>query len=429
MAHGNIFPEVESRSGSQRLVGTASLCLTLNLTGFLLVSYVPGVLHINHRAATVPFRCLVLALSLYAVYKILALSHLRLAVSVTTLLAVGFWTLYVTRFICDTVLFPVSIGENPDDMALFLFGMCLPTFIVFYLFGEIRLYRKALVWSMLALGVCSAISMRLTQAQEDRLQGQHMGNDILNHIGYGHMGLTAMILGLFVLLEIGRVRRGWTLRLLAAATVCCGAFSILAASSRGALVAAVLLLPIVVYLGLRRGSKLLAIGICVVLFFMTSAAAAYLTRKGTDVWRLLGSAEAYSVSNSSVYERQNLARDAWHEYLQNAILGSSMVERRSLAYPHNCVVEAFMATGTFGGAIFVSMLLMAIYRAIILTRVDVAMSWISLCFFQQLIGAMFSGGLYGNAALWGMMAIVLGADLPRMRPERLPAEPSWSSLA
>jgi hypothetical protein len=75
------------------------------------------------------------------------------------------------------------------------------------------------------------------------------------------------------------------------------------------------------------------------------------------------------------------------------------------------------------------MLLMAIYRAITLTRVDVAMSWISLCFFQQLIGAMFSGGLYANAALWGMMAIVLGVDLPRMRRKRLPARPSWSSLA
>ena len=43
----------------------------------------------------------------------------------------------ITRFISDTVLFPVPIGENPDDMALFLFGMCLPTFIVAYLFGDI----------------------------------------------------------------------------------------------------------------------------------------------------------------------------------------------------------------------------------------------------------------------------------------------------
>ena len=90
-----------------------------------------------------------------------------------------------------------------------------------------------------------------------------------------------------------------------------------------------------------------------------------------------------------------------------------------------------MATGTFGGAIFVWMLLIAISRAITLTRVDVAMSWISLCFFQQLIAAMFSGGLYANAALWGMMAIVLGAKPPRLRIQRLRVRPlpSWSAVA
>ena len=233
------LPETRGRLGSHKLVTIASLCLTLNLAGFLAVSYLPGALHIDHRVATVPFRCLVLLLSLYAVYKIFAVSHLRVAISVTTLLVTAFWIFYITRFLSDTVLFPVPIGENPDDMALFLFAISLPTFIVFYLFSEIALYRKALVWSMLALGACCAISMRSTNTEDATRQGQHMGNDILNHIGYGHMGLTAMILGLFVLLRIGRARRNWILRFLAAATVCFGAFTVLAAASRGALVASV----------------------------------------------------------------------------------------------------------------------------------------------------------------------------------------------
>jgi hypothetical protein len=43
------------------------------------------------------------------------------------------------------------------------------------------------------------------------------------------------------------------------------------------------------------------------------------------------------------------------------------------------------------------------------------MAWVPVCFFQQLIGAMFSGGLYGNVLLWSMMAIVLGADIPQPR--------------
>ena len=51
------------------------------------------------------------------------------------------------------------------------------------------------------------------------------------------------------------------------------------------------------------------------------------------------------------------------------------------------------------------------------------MSWISLCFFQQLIGAMFSGEpVRATRRCGGVMAIVLGADLHRMRPGRQPAE-------
>jgi O-antigen ligase len=377
------------------------------------VSYMPGALHIDHRIVTVPFRCLVLLLSLYATYRIFAVSHLRVVISATTFLVTAFWSFYIMRFISDTVLFPVPVGSSPSDMAMFLFGMSLPTFIVFYLFSEIDLYRRALVWSMLALGACCAASMRRANTPEDNHQGRTMGNDILNHIGYGHMGLTAMILGLFVLLKIGRVRKGWVLRLLAAGTVCSGAFSILAAASRGALVAAVLLLPVVVYLGLRRGSKPLTVGIFIGLFFVFSAGLAYLVQRGMDPTRALGSAQAYSASSEGVYARQNLARDAWREYLDHPILGSSLVERKALFYPHNCIVEAFMATGTFGGTVFVLILLVAVYRAIRLIKTNVAMSWVSLCLFQALIGAMFTGGLYGNPLLWGMLGIALGIDLPR----------------
>jgi O-antigen ligase len=121
-----------------------------------------------------------------------------------------------------------------------------------------------------------------------------------------------------------------------------------------------------------------------------------------------------------------MIRDAWREYMDHPWLGSSIVERNALIYPHNAMVEAFMATGTFGGSAFALLILAAIYRAMKFIRRDPATAWIPVCFFQQLIGAMFSGGLYGNVPLWAMMAIVLGADLPRTPPP-LPARPVPSS--
>lgn len=74
-----------------------------------------------------------------------------------------------------------------------------------------------------------------------------------------------------------------------------------------------------------------------------------------------------------------------------------------------------MAIGTFGGAVFTMLMLLAIIRAIRLINRDVVMAWVPICFFQYLIGAMFSGGLFSNPLLWGMMAIMLGVDMPATR--------------
>jgi len=280
---------------------------------------------------------------------------------------------------------------------------------------------------MLALGVCCLASMLRTRTSQDViLHGRYQGNDILNSVSYGHMGVTAIILGLFVLLQIGRVKRAWYLRAGAAGTVCLGAFSILAASSRGALVAGILVIPLIGYLGIRCGSRFVTVAMCIVLAFVLSVTATYFSRNGLKLDRLLASAAAYDTTSDSVNTRHNMIRDAWREYMDHPWLGSSIVERNALIYPHNAMVEAFMATGTFGGSAFALLILTAIYRATRFIRRDPAMAWIPVCFFQQLIGAMFSGGLYGNVPLWGMMAIVLGADLHRKRP-LLPARQLSSS--
>jgi O-antigen ligase len=344
--------------------------------------------------------------------------HLRMGMSVTTLLLVLFWTAYSLRFIVDAAILQLPLGSLPAaDMAAYLFAICLPTFIVLYLIRDIRLYRKALTWSMLSLGVCCLVSMLRTRTAKDVVLhgGGYQGNEILNHISYGHMGVTAVILGLFVLLQIGHLGRPWYLRLLAAGVVCLGAFSMLASASRGALVAGVILVPVVAYLGFRRGSRLLTIGICIVLGFSLSVTLTYLSKNGAKLDRIIGAASAYSIASNGVYERQSMITDAWNEYLEHPWLGSSIVERRSLSYPHNAIVEAFMATGAFGGTVFALLVLTAIYRASSLIRRHPAMAWVPICFFQQLIGAMFSGGLYGNPLLWGMMAIMLGVDMPPRR--------------
>jgi len=398
---------------SSRLSWVASVALTGNLVGFLIVSYIPDALGVNSRVVTIPFRALMLAFLFYAVFRILESGHLRMRISPTSLLVIFFWIAYCSRFIVDAAVLQVPLGGPPSEMALYLFGIVLPTFIVLYLIRDIRLYQKALVWTMLGLGACCAVSMLRTRTALDLAKtGTGYGaNDVVNHILYGHMGVTAILLGLFVFLGIGHMGKSWYIRLMAGGVACLGIFTVFASGSRGALIAGVFLAPVVIYLGLRRGSRLLTLSACLALGSVFSGTVAYLSESGMRLDRVLLSSNAYSARNESVYNREGMFTDAWREYLEHPVAGSSIVERNTLSYPHNVILEGFMATGTFGGSAFVLLVALASYRAFRFMNSDPMTAWIPLCFFQQLIGSMFSGGLYGNMLLWGMMAIMLGADI------------------
>jgi O-antigen ligase len=411
------FAQSSSRPGFRQLLGLASLVLTANLAGFQTISFIPGGFGVDQTAATVPFRALEVVLLMYAFYKLLAVGHLRSRISVTTILVVLFWFAYSVRFMVDAVLLQVPL-KDPAMMALYIFGIIIPMFTICYLVGDINLYMKALPWIMLLLGASCAFAVHRLSVASDIDIAQHgrlLGNELLNPIEYGHMGVRAIVLGLFVLLRIGRVNRSWYLRIAAAGTVCVGIFTVLTAESRGAMVAAALLVPFVLYLGVRRGSRTMSVAICVAGLFVASATLGYLAQQGRNTVRTLASGWAYSSGNNSVSSRQTLFRDAFLQYSEHPVFGSSIVEKNSRMYPHNALIEAFMATGTLFGSIFILIVIIAVWRAIKLVSRNTAMSWVPICFFQTLIGAMFSGGLYQNPVMWGMMAIMLGVDMPPKR--------------
>jgi hypothetical protein len=405
---------------SSKLSGIASLALTGNLVGFLMVSYIPDALGVNSRVATIPFRALMLAFLIYACGRILKSGHLRMQISPTSLLVIFFWVAYCLRFFVDAAVLQVPLGSSPAEMALYLFGIVIPTFIVLYLIRDIGLYRRALTWTLLGLGTCCLISMLRTRTARDLAKSGigYDANDVVNHILYGHMGVTAVILGLFVFLRIGRAGEPWYIRSLGGGVACLGVFTVFASGSRGALIAGVFLVPVVFYLGWRRGSRVLTVSACLALGFVFSATVGYLSSNGMRLDRVMLSFTAYNAEGNSVYYRQSMLRDAWREYLEHPLTGSSIVERNTLSYPHNVILEGFMATGTFGGTAFVLLVLLASYRAFRFMSSDPVTAWIPLCFLQQLIGSMFSGGLYGNMLLWGMMAIMLGARVPNSREEQ-----------
>jgi hypothetical protein len=105
--------QAQGRPDSSRLAGIASVALTGSLAGFYIVSYIPGALGVDSRLATVPFRGLMLIILLYTSYRWLDASQLRIGISVTSLLAVFFWTAYCLKFLVDAALLQIPLGPPP----------------------------------------------------------------------------------------------------------------------------------------------------------------------------------------------------------------------------------------------------------------------------------------------------------------------------
>jgi O-antigen ligase len=384
-----------------------SALLTGNLAAFFLISYIPGILGVDSRVATAPFRVVIFLLALYTMVRFLSMNSWHFHVTVTLVCAAFFWTAYSLRYIADAGFLNVPLGDHPENIGLYLFGITLPAFWIMFHIRDVRLFYKALSWSMILLGLCCLFSLKIVY--DPKSFQTHTANDVLSHIAYGHMGLTAVILAMFVLLRVGN-RYSRSQRLIAIPTIGLGAYAVLISASRGAFVAALILIPGVLLLGYKRGSKRAVLMSIFVVAGMAIYLYSFLSTKGFDVTRLFDMT-SYTSSDKSVYVRQNMAHDAWQEYLDNPVLGSSIVERQWLTYPHNAFIEAYMATGTFGGTAFAFMMLTALWRAILLVKRYPRMSWISLCFFQQFIGAMFSGGIYGDSILFCLTGIILGVDL------------------
>lgn len=104
-------------------------------------------------------------------------------------------------------------------------------------------------------------------------------------------------------------------------------------------------------------------------------------------------------------ERTKLLTDSWKAFVKHPLLGAGIEPLGQ--YPHNLIVESFLAIGIVGGMVFVSLVLISTIAAWIVLRTDRTHFWIGLLFVQHMIWAMLSGSLYGSAATWCLMAAVV----------------------
>lgn len=404
------------RAPSRQMSRWYNVLMTLQLSGFAVVSFWPSYLDVIGRMVTVPYRALLLLLCIWCCFLALRRGLPRHTSSPVTLASVGLWLTYSIRGCWQLVMHPwVSVERGmPEtwEFAFYLFLCTIPAFVSAYLVDDLRIYRPALKYVLFLSVAGCLMSLQYhwldltTYSTDSRMQG----NDLLGPILFGHLGVTTAVLGIFSLVRGGRKFRSMH-GLIAIVALPLGVATVLMAASRAPLIALVILVPLTIFFasfgrGLRLTSWAVVLGV-VAVFAMPLLIQQVMSR-GVDLYTYFGSIEAFTSSDSSL-NRAQLMRDAWHAFEAHPFLGAGLFETYLHTYPHNIVLEAFMATGVFGGTMMTCLVIVSIIKSFQLMRNLPEMSWIPILYLQYLIHLMVSGCLYFDPTAFALMGIVLAA--------------------
>jgi O-antigen ligase len=112
-------------------------------------------------------------------------------------------------------------------------------------------------------------------------------------------------------------------------------------------------------------------------------------------------------TDMAVTARQQSFAGAWEQFARSPIVGDALEEETTRFYPHNVVLESFMATGIAGGLSFIALLSFALWAAYRLIKWHSEHAWVGVIFLQYLIGAQFSGAIYAATTMWTFIGATL----------------------
>ncbi len=227
------------------------------------------------------------------------------------------------------------------------------------------------------------------------------GNERLNPILFGMLAAMLAAQSLVRLLQPGNLL---AVKLIHIATVLLGFFNLVASASKSPVLFFLTVLFGLMIFHSRKGNKK---SLFLLLFILAGGVAAIFIYGLQDMLLLLLTRFTDITDDASSLERWEMLSGGFIQFLQEPFFGSFLEEKIWKEYPHNLVVEAFMATGIIGGTIFVLFYAFALRAAFKLLFVT-GFSFISLSVLSVVILSMFSGGLSFSSDFWVVSAAGLG---------------------
>jgi len=389
-----VKPVANRRERAQQWV---PVILLAGMAGYPLLGTLVVLSPLPSLVASIPMRLLVAVASILmiAMAQPARMSPLKTALWV-------FWLMYLARLVWD--LFIVSVPGAGDALLLFA-STCLLPAVALLRSTPRALDESAFAKLFLVLGFVTcllAILITLANLSSGRslfADTERLAFDTVNPITYGHVAATTVIAAISLLHH--RVRVVWLVMLVPA--VVAAAATLQLAASRGPAVSLAACLLVVAALHSRLRLIVLLVASLVILLVVSFGSA--LEDRITEV-----------EDDPSTLERVVVQTNAISQFLDSPLTGSAYIETELEIYPHNPIIEAAMATGALGLALFSVVFVAVLARLIGLLRRG--QIFVPLLALQYLIGSMVSGSLFASTQMWIVIVLVIAAPRPSAHAHR-----------
>lgn len=385
-----------------------SIISTLNvfliIAGFqffttLLSLFLPvGVENVS-QIVTIPYRAFALGVCILTIaLNLKTISHSPVVIKVLFV----YWVLIIFRFLYDMFLrtdLNVQSGLFGNQLIFLILVGFLPVVSVLLSYRSINLsYLKS--WILWGLGF-AAIILFIANPVYQEASEERVGFITMKSIGIGHLGLSSLIMCLFVLF---RDKHNLLFKILLGAVSLISFLVFLRAGSRGPVLSAIIISLIAVY-SLKKHK---AISFALVVF-LSLIVFLYLDQ----ILDLLGSISPILENrfvNKGVeqFAERNYFYDfAINSFLKNPLLGHDFAVYHvdgTFLYAHNAFLDSLMQLGIIGGILFLYMVFVSMGR--ILKTSKTPFFWIGLLLAQLFAKIMVSSSFYDEPSISVLMILL-----------------------
>lgn len=343
------------------------------------------------RVVTIPLR--IATLFMYLLTFVLVIKY-RYLTTFSIKLFLLYWALLYIRLIFDYTSHSELTLLNPrfSQVLLYMIGLCTIPMIVlmksyrFLNFDKLLFYCYVFCSSTILVMFFGGTGFQ--EATTQRLDA----NLALGSIEAGHLGLTTLILGVFILFKgKGLLYKNLFVRISILFITIISFFVLVRAGSRGPVFAAALVFGFYILSKTRKaktGIVLLLLS-TVLIYFTLDLIIEFVEVISPILKQRLFDRE------DQLWDRAPLIAQAMSAFYDNPFFGRDFFLYSSgmLYYPHNLFVESLMQLGIFGCGILVITIYYTFKSCRKLIRFNSSQMWLALLFIQSFAGLMLSSTL------------------------------------